>query len=259
MGSILILQHFEPGGHQLACERGGWWVQQQASGSSVTDRSNWATVHCCWSSISKCGQVQKSMCWWSHRDWDGRWSEKKGRQEQRPTTILLVEPPPAQLLLQPPQQPTHSLLAKEASVSNQRAQLWDWSVFRRRKWNKVGGSLAQPKTELSSEWSPAPAGVGTRPTPGGHYRPTPNSALRTLPPRRSVPARPNTQWALPIHLRSKNCRFWSGGLQSAKQGHITDPHCSYTPKLSCSTLLLSFCFCFIAAVFCCVCLLVAVV
>ena len=48
---------------------------------------------------------------------------KRGRQEQRPTTILLVEPPPALLLLQPPQQPTHSLLAKEASVSNQGAQL----------------------------------------------------------------------------------------------------------------------------------------
>ena len=47
---------------------------------------------------------------------------KKGRQEQRPTTILLVEPPPALLLLQPPQQPTHSLLAREASVSYQIAR-----------------------------------------------------------------------------------------------------------------------------------------
>ena len=49
-------------------------------------------------------------------------ARKRGRQEQQPTTILLVEPPPALLLLQPPQQPTHSLLAREASVSYQIAR-----------------------------------------------------------------------------------------------------------------------------------------
>ena len=49
--------------------------------------------------------------------------QEKGKTgAAQPTTILLVEPPPALLLLQPPQQPTHSLLAKEASVSNQIAR-----------------------------------------------------------------------------------------------------------------------------------------
>ena len=47
---------------------------------------------------------------------------ERGQRSSGPTTILLVEPPPALLLLQPPQQPTHSLLAREASVSYQIAR-----------------------------------------------------------------------------------------------------------------------------------------
>ena len=104
----------------------GWWwcwVQQQASGSSVTDWSNWAAVHCCWSAISKCGQVQKACVGGVTEIGTDVEARKRGHSpEQQPTTILLVEPPPAQLLLQPPQQPTHSLLAREASVSYQIAR-----------------------------------------------------------------------------------------------------------------------------------------
>ena len=105
--------------------RGGWWcgcnskqvalplqigaTEQQCTAAALPSASVAKCKKACFGEVTEIGT-----------DVEAR---KRGRQEQQPTTILLVEPPPAQLLLQPPQQPTHSLLAKEASVSNQRAQL----------------------------------------------------------------------------------------------------------------------------------------
>ena len=93
-------------------ERGGWWCgcnSKQVALPSQIGATELLYHQQVWPSVGEVTEIGTDVE-----------ARKRGHSpEQQPTTILLVEPPPALLLLQPPQQPTHSLLAKEASVSNQ--------------------------------------------------------------------------------------------------------------------------------------------
>ena len=128
----------------------------------------------------------QSMCWLVRSQRLGRRTRKRTQSCELPTTILL------------------DVCLLSSCLHTNPLSLWS-----NQGGNNCKGLLrsgiecferkSRSRTRVQ-QWSPAPTGVVGTTGVGGHYRPTPNSALRTLPP--PPPYRPGP---IPIHWRNKNC------------------------------------------------------